>query len=81
MTSPFVGSWSYRSFQNNPDLAVPFNALRFGAGTLALTAAGWFSVGVSGKSPESCDAGSPGRLGGSGESGTGPLADRAATAL
>jgi hypothetical protein len=22
MTSPFVGSWSYRSFQNNPDLAV-----------------------------------------------------------
>ena len=37
MTSPFVGSWSYRSFQNNPDLAVPFNALRFGAGTLALT--------------------------------------------
>jgi hypothetical protein len=37
MTSPFVGSWSYRSFQNNPDLAVPFDALRFGAGTLALT--------------------------------------------
>jgi len=37
MTSPFVGSWSYRSFQNNPDLAVSFDALRFGAGTLALT--------------------------------------------
>ena len=37
MTSPFVGSWSSRSFQNNPDLAVPFDALRFGAGTLALT--------------------------------------------
>jgi hypothetical protein len=37
MTSPFVGSWSYRSFHNNPDLAVPFDALRFGAGTLALT--------------------------------------------
>lgn len=37
MTSPFVGSWSYRSFQNNPDLAVPFDALRFGVGTLALT--------------------------------------------
>jgi len=37
MTSPFVGSWSYRSFQNNPDLSVPFDTLRFGAGTLALT--------------------------------------------
>ena len=37
MTSPFVGSWSYRSFQNNPDLALSFDALRFGAGTLALT--------------------------------------------
>lgn len=37
MTSPFVGSWSYRSFQNNADLSVPFETLRFGAGTLELT--------------------------------------------
>ena len=36
MTSPFVGSWSYRSFVNNPDLAVSFDSLRFGAGTLTL---------------------------------------------
>jgi hypothetical protein len=34
--SPFVGSWSYRSFRNDPDLSTEFNALRFGAGTLAL---------------------------------------------
>lgn len=37
MTSPFVGSWSYRSLHNNPDLAVSFDSLRFGAGTLTLT--------------------------------------------
>jgi hypothetical protein len=36
MTGPFVGSWSYRSFQNNPDLTVSFDSLRFGAGTLVL---------------------------------------------
>lgn len=35
--SPFDGSWSYRSFRNDPDLSTVFNALRFGAGTLALT--------------------------------------------
>ena len=34
--SPVVGSWSYRSLQNNPDLSVSFDALRFGAGTLVL---------------------------------------------
>ena len=36
MNSPFVGTWSYRSFANNPDLSVPFNSLRFGMGTLTL---------------------------------------------
>ena len=35
-TSAFVGTWSYRSFINNPDLPVDFNDLRFGAGTMAL---------------------------------------------
>jgi hypothetical protein len=36
--SPFTGSWSYRSFRNDPDLSKDFNALRFGAGTLELEA-------------------------------------------
>jgi len=35
--SPFDGSWSYRSFRNDPDLSVEFDALRFGAGTLELS--------------------------------------------
>jgi hypothetical protein len=34
--SPFVGSWAYRSFLNDPDLSTEFNDLRFGAGTLVL---------------------------------------------
>jgi hypothetical protein len=38
MPQKFEGAWSYRSFRNNPDLAVEFNQLRFGAGTLALAA-------------------------------------------
>ena len=37
MTQIFIGTWSYRSFINNPDLNLPFNDLRFGAGTLELT--------------------------------------------
>lgn len=37
VNDPFAGSWSYRSFRNDPDLSVEFNALRFGAGTLELT--------------------------------------------
>ncbi len=36
MVNPIVGTWSYRSFLNNPDLSVEFNDLRFGAGTLVL---------------------------------------------
>jgi hypothetical protein len=35
--SPFAGSWSYRSFRNDPDLSKDFNDLRFGAGKLELT--------------------------------------------
>ncbi len=35
--NPFVGTWSYRSFHNNPDLEVEFGDLRFGAGELNLT--------------------------------------------
>lgn len=37
MPSSFTGIWSYRSLINNPDLEVPFNDLRFGAGTLELS--------------------------------------------
>lgn len=35
--NPFVGSWSYRSLLNDPDLAKPFNDLQFGKGTLKIT--------------------------------------------
>jgi hypothetical protein len=34
--NPFTGSWSYRSFRNDPDLSTDFNDLRFGVGTLEL---------------------------------------------
>ena len=33
---PLAGTWSYRSFLNDPDLAVDFDQLRFGAGTLQI---------------------------------------------
>lgn len=36
MASPLVGTWSYRSFLNNPDLNVSFDDLRFGAGNLVI---------------------------------------------
>ena len=38
--NPFVGSWSYRSFLNDPDLSKDSNVtqLLFGDGTLAITA-------------------------------------------
>jgi hypothetical protein len=34
-----VGKWTYRSFQSNPNLAVPFNDLEFGRGTITITEA------------------------------------------
>src|SRR5438874_10289870 len=36
--NPFVGSWSYRSFYNDPDLNTPLDKLELGAGTLRITA-------------------------------------------
>lgn len=36
MAGSFVGTWSYRSLINNPDLSSEFNDLRFGMGTLVL---------------------------------------------
>lgn len=33
-SDPLVGVWSYRSFNNNPDLTVAFNDLEFGQGNI-----------------------------------------------
>jgi hypothetical protein len=34
--NPFVGSWSYRSLLNDPDLSTSFNDLQFGIGTIVI---------------------------------------------
>lgn len=34
--NPFVGSWSYRSLYNNPDLSTEFSDLEFGKGTIVI---------------------------------------------
>jgi hypothetical protein len=36
--NPFVGSWTYRSLINNPDVKEEFNKLAFGRATLVITA-------------------------------------------
>lgn len=38
-TNPFVGSWTYRSLLNDPDLATDFDALEFGRGTIEIAEA------------------------------------------
>jgi hypothetical protein len=38
VVAPFVGSWTYRSFVNNPDPTVDFNTIRFGQGELVIEA-------------------------------------------
>jgi len=45
--NPFVGSWSYRSFLNDPDLNkdTNMNQLLFGDGTLVITAPSSVEVG------------------------------------
>jgi hypothetical protein len=35
-SSPFVGSWIYRSLLNEPDQSVPLDKLEFGIGTLVI---------------------------------------------
>ena len=45
ITSQFTGDWSYRSFINNPDLAVEFNELRFGAGNLVIKEVSFGEIG------------------------------------
>ena len=34
--NPFVGSWTYRSFVNDPDVNKAFNDLEFGRGTILI---------------------------------------------
>jgi hypothetical protein len=34
--NPFVGSWTYRSFLNDPAIDTPFNDLEFGRGTIVI---------------------------------------------
>jgi hypothetical protein len=34
--NPFVGSWTYRSFLNDPDVSKQFNDLEFGRGTIVI---------------------------------------------
>jgi hypothetical protein len=35
-TNPFVGTWTYRSLQNDPDVSRAFGDLEFGRGTLTI---------------------------------------------
>jgi hypothetical protein len=37
--NPFVGTWTYRSFLNDPDVNTAFNALEFGRGTIVIAEA------------------------------------------
>jgi hypothetical protein len=34
--NPFIGTWTYRSLLNEPDISVDFNALKFGLGNLII---------------------------------------------
>ena len=43
--NPFVGTWSYRSLMNDPDLSIAFNDLQFGIGTLKITADSFDTLG------------------------------------
>ena len=37
--NPFVGTWTYRSFLNDPDVNTAFNDLEFGRGTIVIAEA------------------------------------------
>ena len=43
--NPFVGSWTYRSLLNDPDVNTDFDKLEFGRGTLKITAASSTTLG------------------------------------
>ena len=36
-SNPFVGTWTYRSLLNDPDVNTDFDALEFGRGTIVIT--------------------------------------------
>ncbi|MEA2570751.1 MAG: hypothetical protein QOI24_2752 [Acidobacteriota bacterium] len=37
ISNPFVGTWTYRSLLNDPDVSKEFNDLEFGSGTIKIT--------------------------------------------
>lgn len=43
--NPFVGSWTYRSLLNDPDISVDFGNLKFGIGTLKIEAVSFDTLG------------------------------------
>jgi hypothetical protein len=43
--NPFVGTWTYRSLLNEPDVSVDFDKLEFGRGTLKITAESYTTLG------------------------------------
>src|SRR5262249_1312601 len=43
--NPFVGTWTYRSLLNDPDVNTAFDALEFGRGTLVITVPSSDSLG------------------------------------
>jgi hypothetical protein len=43
--NPFVGTWTYRSLLNDPDVNTDFDKLEFGRGTLVITASSSDTLG------------------------------------
>jgi hypothetical protein len=43
--NPFVGTWTYRSLLNDPDVTTDFDKLEFGRGTLVITEASSDTLG------------------------------------
>lgn len=43
--NPFVGTWTYRSLLNDPDVNTDFDKLEFGRGTLVITAPSTVTLG------------------------------------
>jgi len=43
--NPFVGTWTYRSLLNDPDVNTDFDALEFGRGTIVITEDGAGALG------------------------------------
>ena len=43
--NPFVGTWTYRSLLNEPDVTMDFDKLEFGRGTIVITASSSTTLG------------------------------------